>query len=85
MPIVPADAWHERARKVLQDIEDGRIPTTLAVLRVDDAEVEFQVVSLGRWWGAGVILDDVAIQMQGRTVSVESLSVVSAPEFGGAD
>ncbi len=77
---VPADAWLERTRQVLTDIDVGRIPTTLVVLRVDDADVEFEVVRLGRWWGAGAILDDVAIQMEGRMVAFDGLSLVTDPE-----
>jgi hypothetical protein len=78
---VDPDAWLERTGQVLTDIDEGRIPTTLVVLRVDDAEVEFQAVPLGRWWGAGAILDDVRIQMDGRMVAFDGLSLVADPAY----
>jgi hypothetical protein len=78
-PAVPEGVLLERLRKVLTDIDEGVIPTTLVILRVDNAEVEFQVVPLGRRWGAGAILDDVVIQIEGRMVAFDGLSLVTDP------
>jgi hypothetical protein len=80
-PGVDADAWEERIRTTLTDIDEGGIPTTSVIVRVDDAEVDFQVVSLGRCSGARAILDEVRIEMWGRLVPIDGLRLVSEPEY----
>lgn len=76
-PGPPADAWEDRTRTVLRDIDDGRIPTTRVIVGVDGAPVEFHAVSLGPCSAAVAILDEVTIQMWGRLVPFDGLSLVS--------
>jgi hypothetical protein len=80
-PDVDADAWEERIRTTLTGIYEGGIPTTSVIVRVDDAEVDFQVVSLGRCSGARAILDEVRIEVWGHVVPIDGLSLVSEPEY----